>query len=141
MNRNHYGSSSKVGGKLKNHLFCRKNNDLETNLLQFILPEELLEYFELTDAQKTSDSYTFYLSEKNIHPKEYTGQKLQSKGFFDEETVRDFPLRGKACFLKIKRRKWLNEDIGKIVYRNWELVATGTRMTKEFAAFLKGILR
>ena len=114
---------------------------METTLLQFILPEELLEYFELTDAQKTSDSYTFYLSEKNIHPKEYTGQKLQSKGFFEEETVRDFPLRGKACYLKIKRRKWLNEDTGKIVYRNWELVANGTRMTKEFATFLKAVLR
>ena len=119
---------------------------MDTNLLQFILPEELLEYFELTDAQKNSDSYTFFLSEKNIHPQEYKGQKLQSKrnaarGYFDEETVRDFPLRGKACFLKIKRRKWLNEDTGKIVYRNWELVANGTRMTKEFAAFLKGILR
>lgn len=114
---------------------------MDTNLLQFILPEELLEYFELTDAQKTSDSYTFYLSEKNIYPQEYTNQKLQSKGFFDEETVRDFPLRGKACFLKIKRRKWLNEDTGKIVYRNWELVANGTRMTKEFATFLKAVLR
>jgi len=54
----------------------------------------------------------------------------QSKGFFDEETVRDFPLRGKACYFKIKRRKWLNEDTGKIVYRNWGLVANGTRMTK-----------
>ena len=100
-----------------------------TNLLQFILPEELLEYFELTDSQKTSDSYTFYLSEKNIYPKEYIGQKLQFKGFFDEETVRDFPLSGKACYLKIKRRKWLNEGTGEIVYRNWELVANGTRGT------------
>ncbi len=114
---------------------------METNLLQYILPEELLEYFELTDVAKTSDSYTFYLSEKNISPQEYTNQKLQSKGFFEEETVRDFPLRGKACFLKIKRRKWLNEDTGKIVYRNWGLVANGTRMTKEFATFLKAVLR
>lgn len=109
---------------------------MERNLLQFILPEELLEYFELTDAQKTSESYTFYLSENNIQPKEYTGQKLQSKGFFEEETVRDFPLRGKACFLKVKRRKWLNENTGKIIYRNWELVANGTCMTKEFSTFL-----
>ena len=130
-----------MGDRRKIIYFAGKINDLETDLLQFILPEELLEYFTLTDAQKTSDSYTFYLSEKNIYPQEYTGQKLQSKGFFDEETVRDFPLRGKACYLKIKRRKWLNEDTGKVVYRNWELVANGTRMTKEFSPFLKGILR
>tara|TARA_R110002012_G_scaffold51174_6_gene132331 strand:+ start:13677 stop:13892 length:216 start_codon:yes stop_codon:yes gene_type:complete len=31
----------------------------------------------------------------------------------------------------------LNEDTNKIVSRDWELVAKGTRMTKEFAAFLK----
>jgi hypothetical protein len=102
---NYFESMSKVGGKVKNHLFSEKINDLETKLLQFILPEELLEYFELTDSQKMIDSYNFYLSEMNIHPKEYTGQKFQSKrnaarGFFDEETVRDFPLRGKASFLK-----------------------------------------
>jgi hypothetical protein len=66
---------------------------------------------------------------------------LESKGYFEEETVRDFPLRGKACFLKIKRRKWLNHDTGKIVYRNWNLVASGTRMTSEFSTFLKGAFR
>ncbi len=32
-------------------------------------------------------------------------------------------------------------DEGKIYQRNWELVAQGTRMTKEFAAFLKVIHR
>ncbi|MCP9769623.1 transposase, partial [Lacihabitans sp. LS3-19] len=74
-------------------------------------------------------------------PSEYEGDKLESKGFFDEETVRDFPLRGKPCFLKIKRRKWLNHNSGKIVYRNWEIVANGTRMTTEFATFLKGAFR
>lgn len=50
--------------------------------------------------------------------------------------MRDFPLHCKACYLKIKRRKWLNEDTGKIVYRNWKLVANDIRMTKEFVVFL-----
>lgn len=31
------------------------------------------------------------------------------------------------------------QDTGKVVYRNWELVAKGTRITQDFAAFLKGI--
>ena len=64
-----FGVKRKSLGKVKKYLFCRKINDLETELLQFILPEELLEYFELTEAQKTKDSYTFYLSEKIFTPK------------------------------------------------------------------------
>ncbi|MDB0602707.1 hypothetical protein V3A08_13800 [Tenacibaculum maritimum] len=42
-----------------------------------------------------------------------------SHGFHKEIMVEDFPLRGK------------------VVYRNWNLIAQGTRMTVEFAVFLK----
>ncbi|TCD15581.1 transposase family protein, partial [Pedobacter psychrodurus] len=79
---------------------------MDTSILSFILPEGLTEYFELDRFEVTEGSYHIYLLEKNIHPEEYSGEKLISKGFFDEITVRDFPLRGKPCFLKVKRRKW-----------------------------------
>jgi hypothetical protein len=48
-------------------------------MLQLLLPEGLTEYFELDKVDKTSDSFHFYLVEKNIHPQEFTGQKLISK--------------------------------------------------------------
>jgi hypothetical protein len=99
----------------------------------------MLDYFEVTSVEKTEDSYTLSLSEKNQHPEEYAGQVLISKGYFEEITVKDFPIRGKACYLKVKRRRWLNEDTGKIVSIDWQLVAKGTRMTKEFASFLKAL--
>ncbi len=113
--------------------------NLDTTLLSLLLPEGILEYFELTNVIKKEDSYYLFLSEKNLPPQEFQSDQLQSKGFYEEETVRDFPLRGKACYLKIKRRKWLNLSCGKTVYRDWEMVADGTRMTKEFATFLKGL--
>ena len=53
--------------------------------------------------------------------------------------VEDFPLRGKVVLLHIKRRRWLNKTSNKVVYRNWNLVAQGTRMTVEFAVFLKAL--
>lgn len=81
------------------------------------------------------------MAEKNLFPAEFSGHRLVSKGFVDEITVSDFPIRGKACYLKVKRRRWLNEDMNKVVSRDWELVAKGTRMTQEFAAFLKGMHR
>lgn len=113
---------------------------MNQDLIQLLLPEGLFEYFEVVKIEKEDNSYNIHIVEHNLIPKEFEGQKLESKGYFEEETVRDFPLRGKACFLKIKRRKWLNHDTGKIVHRNWNLVASGTRMTSEFAAFLKGAL-
>ena len=66
---------------------------------------------------------------------------MVSKGFLDEITIQDFPLRGKFVYLHIKRRRWTNKTTGEIIKRDWALVAKGTRMTQEFAAFLKEINR
>ena len=109
----------------------------EKEYLSLLLPQGLLEFFKVTSAILKDDAYHIYLEELNIYPEHLQGVKLTSKGFFEEVTVQDFPLRGKACFLKIKRRKWLNEQTGKNVSRDWNLVANGTRMTQEFALFLK----
>ena len=111
------------------------------DFIQLLLPEGLFEYFDLVKVEKVDNTYNIYITECNSIPKEFEGQKLESKGYFEEETIRDFPLRGKPCFLKVKRRKWLNHDTEKTVYRNWNMVANETRMTSEFAAFLKGAFR
>jgi len=106
-----------------------------------LLPTGMLEYFEITEVKENEDSVDIYLTELNIIPYEYKNDKLQSKGFYEETTISDFPIRGKKLFLHLKRRKWLNESTEKIVSRDWGLVAKGTRMTQEFASFLKGYLR
>ncbi len=111
------------------------------DIAQFVLPDGLLEYFNINYVKQSQKELYIYLEEKKDTPQEYKSDKLTSKGFFEEIKVQDFPIRGKGVYLLIKRRKWLNEDTGAIVSRNWELVAKGTRMTKEFAAFLKVISR
>jgi hypothetical protein len=35
--------------------------------------------------------------------------------------------------------RWQDNSTGSIVTRDWDLVAKGTRMTKDFATFLKQI--
>ena len=72
-------------------------------------------------------------------PREYKKGQATSKGFYNEITIQDFPIRGKQVYLHIKRRRWLNNSTGSIVTRDWDLVAKGTRMTNEFATFLKQI--
>lgn len=55
--------------------------------------------------------------------------------------IEDFPLRGNQVYLHVKRRRWLDKNTKQIIQRDWNLVAQGTRMTGEFAAFLKEISR
>lgn len=112
----------------------------EKDYLKLLLPEGMLDYFTVTGMRLQDKQYYIHLEELNLHPEQYKKSKLTSKGFYDEVTIQDFPLRGKACYLKVKRRRWLNEDTGAIVSRDWSLVANGTRMTSEFATFLKGII-
>jgi hypothetical protein len=134
------GSSKKVGEPGGEWLILQEK-PLEKELLSLLLPLGLTELFEVDRVEKKNEEIHFYLSQHNVPPAAYAGQRLSSKGFFDEITLRDFPLRGKACFLHLKRRKWLNQDTGQIVFHEWAQVAEGTRLTAEFAAFLKGINR
>jgi len=108
-------------------------------LLPLVLPEVFCKYFELTKVLKDerAERMDLYLQEINEIPIEYVNSRIVSKGFFDEVTIQDFPLRGFKVYLHIRRRRWLNEDTNQIVYRNWDVIAKGTRITKEFAAFLK----
>jgi hypothetical protein len=109
------------------------------SLLQLVLPETFCNYFELTRVVKNDkdEIMDLYLQEKNEVPSEFKEAKLLSKGFYDEVTIQDFPIRGYQVFLHVKRRRWLNEITGQVVSRNWDVIAQGTRITKDFAAFLK----
>jgi len=118
-----------------------KMQDSFGELLKLLLPEIIVDYFELTSYEKGEEILHLYLREINSIPKEYRQYKLSSKGFFNEITVQDFPIRGHQVYLHITRRRWLNEDTGQVVFRDWNLVADGTRVTQEFASFLKEINR
>jgi hypothetical protein len=120
-----------------------KNTALENHLelLKLFLPELLVEHFEITQTKTVSETLHLYFEEKSKPPVEHSSKMLVSKGFHEEITVQDFPLRGKHVFLHIKRRRWTDKDTNGIVQRDWNLVAKGSRLTEEFAVFLKEISR
>ena len=108
-------------------------------LIQFLLPEFILENFELTSIDHQDGVFHVHIEEKNADQNDPERQNILSKGFFPTITVQDFPIRAHQVFLHIKRRRWLNTKTGKVVYRDWTEVGKGTRITSEFAAFLKDI--
>ena len=110
-------------------------------LLKLLLPDYLVDYFQVMSYEKKGEELHLYFEEKNELPMEYSNHRLSSKGFHEEIVVQDFPIRGHRAYLHIKRRRWMNHSTNMVVGRNWDLVAKGTRMTADFAAFLKEISR
>ena len=110
---------------------------MDSNGYRLLLPEGTLDYFDLVDVQETSSEVVIYLEEKNVVPEQYSSRETESKGFYDPVVVQDFPLRGKKLFLNIRRRCWILKKSNGYISRNWSMVAEGTRMTQDFASFLK----
>jgi hypothetical protein len=115
------------------------SNAYET-LIRLILPEGILEYFELTDVRTSENGQlNIFLEEKNLPPAGYEQSQLESKGFLPETAIQDFPIRGHKVALCVRRRRWEVKQSSEIITRDWDLVRKGARMTTEFGTFLKGI--
>lgn len=115
-------------------------NEHYNELLKALLPEEIFTYFEIVKVEVQHKSLNVHLDELNEPPSAYKDSKLISKGFYPAVSIQDFPVRERAVFLQVRRRKWQVESSGEIVSNTWDTVATGTRYTKGFASFLKEVL-
>jgi len=116
----------------------------ELELLGHILPEKLLEYFTIISIEEKEDEKTnkniieIQLEEKNQLPAGYSTQDYESKGFSSTSRIQDFPIRGKAVYLLIKRRRWRHKESRKEIKSDYSFIADGTKLTKELSDFLKG---
>ena len=116
----------------------KKNPYIE--LAECLLPEEMVEYFEVVKVEKTKETLDVTLEERGKGMDGYEEGRLRPNGFYDESTVRDYPVRGRKMTLHVKRRRWVDVKTGKSLGRHWRLAAEGTRFSKEFASFLKNML-
>lgn len=110
-------------------------------LLKAVLPEFLIDHFNFTRHTIEEEKMHLYFEEKKDLPKEWSDRMIIGHGFHNEVTVQDFPLRGHAVYLHIKKRRWFDKNTKQAIQRDWNLVAEGTRLTEGFAAFLKEISR
>jgi hypothetical protein len=110
-------------------------------LIEKVLPKDILNFFDISNVEERAGMLYVYLDEKNILPDDLVSKKVESKGFHEPKEIQDFPIRDKALYLVVKRRRWKDVETGKIYSRNWELVAKGTSYSKEFGYFLKKINR
>ena len=55
----------------------------------------------------------------------------------EETVIDDFPVRNRKFILHVRRRRWLDADGHNVVLNVYQPTAEGTRLSEEFASFLK----
>lgn len=109
------------------------------HLLRAILPEVLIDNFDIARFEKTDSRFDIWLDEKKVQLREdKKNRSIIANGFGEYHTMQDFPIRGRATYLHLRKRKWLDKDSGEIFSYDWDVSEfDGTRLNSEFVAFLK----
>ena len=107
-------------------------------LAQIVLPAQILDYFSIAGVEQTTSEIHIRLDEK-MNPELSNDIHFESKGFMEVVNVTDFPIRDHKVILRIRRRRWLDIRTGKSfsIPIDLDVLAKGTRYSKEFGAFLK----
>lgn len=83
---------------------------LAKEIISSFLPDGLVEHFSVTHLFQLGDIssikffFEIHLAQNNKLLDPVDASQYESKGF-TEITLQDFPIRGKAVYLKIKRRR------------------------------------
>ena len=107
-------------------------------LASIVLPTQILDYFFIVGISQTSTEIHISLDERR-NPGLSEDVHFESKGFMEAVSVTDFPIRDHKVILKIRRRRWTDTRTGKSfsIPIDLDIVAKGTRYSREFGAFLK----
>jgi len=117
--------------------------DPNLDLLHQLFPEELFNYFDISEHQILcsvaikEEYWLIDFEEKNELPAGYLTSEYESKGFTQSKLIQDFPLRGKAVYLRIKTRRWRSKITDSIIKRDFSFIADGSKFTQELSDFLK----
>lgn len=116
--------------------------------LSFFLPESILDFFDVVwmetqslDSKESKKDIVYtgrlliHLDEKDNRTDEMPD--LRPNGFTEPTVLADFPARERRVELYIRRRRWLTPEGKNVILNMYPLVASGTRYSAEFAAFLK----
>jgi len=108
-------------------------------LLKLLVPEEILEFFEVSDVRESKQAIELELRErKELIPESLNGEDVVLDGFCNPVELQSFPLKGKPTFIKLFRRRWKRRGDRKHYANSYDFAQPGTKATHAFGAFLKG---
>jgi hypothetical protein len=113
---------------------------LEAHILRLLIPEEIIECFELNQIVENDDELLFDLIEKeSCVPKSLPKEESVLNGYMNTTTLQSFPQKGKRCYIHLRRRRWKlkGSTDTRSYFNEYEFTASGTMATKPFGVFLK----
>ena len=99
-------------------------------LLRAILPDVLIDNFDVVNFEKTSDRFDIFLDDKKVQLQEdKCNANIIAYVFGDYRIIQDYPIRGRAAYLHVRKRKWLDKSTNEIFSYDWDLSEfDGTRL-------------
>lgn len=112
-------------------------------LLETIFPRVIVENFDIVSIQHypKEDEIHIHLDEKKTVPPEFSSRRVVFNGFTSSKKIQDYPIRGNAVYLHVRRRKWLDTESNEILTKTYSIAFEGTQLTNEFVSFLKEAYR
>ena len=84
-------------------------------MLSLFFPAGLLDYFDLKNHVSQETCFFFFLEEKPSIPQEHSIYIYIPEFLPGKIEAQDFPVRGKAVYLRIKRRRWEDPETGQLI--------------------------
>ena len=110
-------------------------------LLETLFPSVIVENFDIVSIQhypKEEEIHIhIHLDEKKSIPVEFSSRRVVFNGFTSAKKIQDYPIRGNAVYLHVRRRKWLDTETNEILTKTYSIAFEGTQLTKEFVSFFK----
>jgi hypothetical protein len=117
-----------------------ERSKMEVQMLGMLVPEEMLESFEVRSIEESEEEFRIRLEEKPGRLPEEILRKKKAvlDGFCRPIELQTFPIKGKAVYLQIYRRRWKEKGGGERNFSNhYEFNEQGMKATREFGSFLK----
>lgn len=77
-----------------------------TNLLRAILPDVLIDNFDVVNFEKTDSRFDIWFDEKKVQMRnDKLSSQVISHGFCEYHTISDFPNRGRSTYLHVRKLK------------------------------------
>ncbi len=116
-----------------------KNESLDNQVYGLVIPKEILESFIIEQIKEGEEQVEITLIEKELIPFVLQGKQAVLNGYMNPIELQSYPIQGKVCYLKLKRRRWKEQGTGESTncHNEYDFAAQGTKATKMFGAFLK----
>lgn len=108
-------------------------------LLSLLFSEEISNNFIIKKVQDFPEYIEIHLEElAELVPEAlFDSKEIVLDGFCNPKELQSFPIKGKAVYLKLFRRRWKEKGSTKHYSNSYNLNHEGVKATKAFSSFLK----